>query len=239
MSVTVLHAPLHAPTVQPRRTVGLACGKRCGAHSVGFTEAYPPGMVKALARKKGWEAFCGSGGRDQRRGARDTTILLRAGSDVIGQWAWRVSEKTKPGRIAPDRFVTVVAYQAPGVGPFAHVAVHLNYVGPDVVRPVLKHVVEYVESADTLDRVLTFLDDDGFEYAVTGDVNLAERDEPGKRFRTPYDVFRRHSLTWRSAHLDVAAWSNGLRLAGFEIVPTHVTRSNHPWLRTTLKRKAA
>lgn len=214
---------VHSGNKTPRRALRLLTAPE--PDTIGINEARR--IMDLLALRRRYRLIVGEGGRDPR-GFHDTPILTRRSLVSLGSAAFQISEQVKPVRIAPDRWVTVSCFGHP-VGPVAHLNLHPNAAvqGRDEALP---RVREYAESMASLDRLLTFLDAEGFLCVVTGDVNY--RPEPGRKRwdSSPYEVFARHRLTHQNEGVDVVAWPRTLRLGRSVVLDKDRTGSDHPGL---------
>lgn len=173
-------------------------------------------------------------GRDQRRGAKDTTILTRKSLPSIGAGSLQVSEEVQPERFAPDRWFTWDAVAHPTAGPIAVVNIHPNatVMSRDADAPIVR---EYAESVDSLDRLLTFLKGEGLPPFVTGDVNWRRK---VRAPHSPYEVFHDHGLRIAVHNVDVVAYPRRqFELVEQERIAKARTGSDHDWLRATFRNR--
>lgn len=228
LSVALLN--VYAGNKTPRRAVRALL--KSGPDSAGINEGYR--IIPLLKLRRRYRVFHGEGGREPR-GFLDTPILTRRELPSLGTMALRISERAAPLKLAPDRWVTVSCFDHP-VGQVAHVNLHPNAAVMGRQEEVPR-VREYAESMDTLDRLLGFLEEEGFLCVVTGDLNFRPEPRARRAPHSPYEVFARHKLTFRNEGLDVIAWPRQLRAARARVLTKDRTGSDHPGLLVWLVRR--
>ncbi len=228
MSLTVLHAPLHAPSARRNPATVTREIRRHQATMVGLTEAY--GILPALHKMRDYRLVVEDGGQDRRRGQKDNPILIRTGLRSLGSGQVFGCDASTPLRIAPERWFTYSAHEMPGEGAVCHVVLHPHAGVQDKASGLLRtdndRAREYGRQMDGFAALLGFAEAMGWRIVVTGDVNFRDR---GSDPRSPYGILRGHGLEVVSRGLDCIAFSPGLRLDVREVdVPTTIT--DHPWL---------
>lgn len=261
-TVTILHAPNHAPDVAG---AAIRLATRTGAHSIGMSEAYR--VTRLLAAVDRYRLTVGRGGRDKRRGAKDTPILTQATLVSLGAGAVQISETAKPARLAPDRWLTFSLFES-DAGPIAHLNLHPNAgiahavpFQPDVElianaegnAKILKQdreaaaryaaparvlrVREYAESMKSLERYVRLFRLEGFLVVVTGDLNYPAELHEHLPVYAPAKVFERLDLAVWAEHLDYVAYDRRLTLTKRGVIDKRQTMSDHPWLLATFTRR--
>lgn len=230
-SWTVGHANVH----NTFHGVRMMHRERCD--SFGLNEANR--LTTRLVKVPTYRATYGVGARDLRRGAKANVVMVRKRYPSWGTFAVQASEQVAPAKWAPDRWITGVMLNPPNIGRIAHISIHPNAVvtgrGLDVAR-----VREYDEMMRTLDRVLTFVRDEGFTPIVTGDFNLRASDAPKQTFLTPYEVFDWHRMDTRTRGIDGVAFGDGLvPVEQLRVLTRERIKSDHPGLVLTLARRRA
>lgn len=226
MTLTILHAPTHV--VRSPRVIRRAT--RTAADSIGFTEAY--NAIGLLAARRRYRLTVGSGGRDERRGAKDTPVLTRKAHVSLGAGAMQVSEEVEPSKFGPDRWLTFSLFEHDDVGSVAHVHMHPNATVRNrrASAPIVR---EYRESMATLFTFVRFLRNEGYLVVVTGDLNYPNV-KRGPEW-TPHHTFARLGLDVWSVGVDYVAHDPRLALVRKQVIRGG-TDSDHPWLLATFRR---
>ncbi|KQW47086.1 hypothetical protein ASC77_18050 [Nocardioides sp. Root1257] len=228
MGLTVLHAPLHAPSARQRPAVVTREIRKHQATMVGLTEAY--GILPALGRMRDYRLVVESGGRDRRRGQKDNPILIRTKMRSLGSGQVLGCDAATPVRIAPERWFTYSAFDVPDVGAVCHVVLHPHASVQDKASGLLRtdndRAREYGRQMKGLEAMLDFAAAVGWRVVVTGDMNFRDH---GADPRSPYDILRAHGLKVVSHGIDCIAFAPALDLKVDEVgVPSSIT--DHPWL---------
>lgn len=224
----VLHAPLHAPSARQRPHAVQRQLRAQHAHTIGLTEAY--GILPELRAMRLYRTVMEDGGRDQRRGQKDTPILVRRNLVSLGSGQVFGSAASKPLRIAPERWLTWSTISAPSLGPVCHVCLHPHAGIQDKATGNLRTDIDRGRKADqqleVLGHLLDFAKAMGWARVVTGDVNFRDRPTAGA---SPYKVLRDHGLEVHAQGFDVIAGDKQLHLDVRQVhAPTSIT--DHPWL---------
>jgi hypothetical protein len=224
----VLHAPLHAPSAKQHPPIARRSIRHQQPTSVGLTEAY--GILPELAKMTGYRMIMETGGRDKRRGQKDTPILARRDLVSLGSGQVFGSEASTPLRIAPERWLTYSTVRVPGIGAVCHICLHPHAGIQDKDTGKLRTDIDRGRKADQQLKVLAHLLDFakamGWARVVTGDLNFRDRPTTGA---SPYKVLRDHGLTVDAHGLDVIAGDKALHLDVREVhAPSSIT--DHPWL---------
>lgn len=230
MSLTILHAACHGPSLVPAR-IRQAC-QRYDADSIEWTEAYKRNPY--LRTRLRFRMIVGKSKTDKRRGAKDNPILVRRTHKLVASGAVRACGPSHPVKIAPERWITWAIYDHP-LGRVAHYAAHPNAAVASAwdsdraakYRQQMQALAQLVED----NRTRYHVDHD----VISGDLNYHEGDPV--RDWTPKDLFKRLGMTYWCEHLDWIAWTEGLRLDRKRIIGTHENGQDHPWLLATLNRK--
>lgn len=230
MSLVILHAPNHGPTVT-QRNLAFALSKGVGAHSVGFSEAY--NHTAYLTSRTGWRTVVDVGS-DTRRGGKDNPILTRKSLTNLGSFSVQASAASTPLKIAPQRWLHVSMFQASTLGRVAHLNIHPNAAVQGESRNV-DRVEKYIDAMDTLDQMLTFLSGTGFRIVGTGDLNFGLEKNPTGWEATwaPQVVLKRHHLEWWREGIDWIFHGPSLKIAEQKKYTPAQTGSDHPWMRAT------
>lgn len=213
------------------RALRVMLRERCD--SFGFDEANRRlTMLRARTRYRVTQA---EGMRDSTsRGS--TPILTLKQYPSLGAITWEGSQLVeKSERIAPDRWVTLSAFEHP-IGNVAHINVHPNAVTTN--RPLsVARVRETAELWATVDRLLTFARAEGMLLVLSGDLNSPPSDKtPG--YSGAHDVIRKHMLTPIVAHIDAIAYDAKLRVTKTRIIDEATTGSDHPGIVASFGRRS-
>lgn len=228
--LVILHAACHGPTLTWRR-IRQAC-RRYGADSIGWTEAYRRNRFMRLRPR--FKMVVGKSTTDIRRGAKDNPILVRRRHKVIDAGAIKGCDASTPMKIAPERWTTFAVYEHP-LGRILHVALHPN-AGVDnawTSDRAAKYREQMQGLLDLIEAKKAELEID--HVVVTGDLNYRRRD-PARKL-SPRWVFAKLGLSYRVEGLDWIAWSDGLLLVHWRVIPTSENGQDHPWLLIHLARK--
>ena len=228
MSLTVLHAPLHAPSAARNAATVTREIRRHQATMVGLTEAY--GILSALGKMRGYRLVVENGGQDRRRGQKDNPILVRSGIRSLGSGQVLGCNPSTPVKIAPERWFTYSAIETPEVGAVCHIVLHPHAAVQDKASGMLRTDTDrgrkYERQMDGFTALLDFAEAMDWLIVVTGDVNFRDR---GSDPRSPYGILRGHALKVVSHGLDCIAFSPALGLEVREVdAPASIT--DHPWL---------
>lgn len=202
-------------------------------HSISLNEGY--GYIRLFSRLPRYRAFYAQGAKDRRRGGNSNPILVRRNLPTIGVLGWQTSKPSTPLKIAPERWITVCAYELPGFGKVAHVTFH-PHAGVRGLPATVDRVAKYGDTVDALDAVLTFLGRMNVSVAGFADVQIPQGYDPA--WRTPYDVFERHGLVAHGEGVDVTFHDEWLEPV-VETIPKSASGSDHPMHRLTLRRRVA
>src|SRR4051794_33543610 len=176
MSLSVLHAPLHAPSAAQHPAVVTREIRRHRATMVGLTEAY--GILADLGRLRDYRLVVEGGGQDRRRGQKDNPILIRTGLRSLGSGQVLGCNASTPVRIAPERWFTYSAQQVPDVGAVCHVVLHPHAGVQDKANGRLRTDIdrgrEYGRQMDGFTALLAFAAAMGWLIVVTGDLNFRD-----------------------------------------------------------------
>lgn len=228
MSLTVLHAPLHAPSAARNPGAVKREIRKHNATMVGLTEAY--GILPDLGKMRGYRLIVENGGRDQRRGQKDNPILVHSGMRSLGSGQIFACNASTPVRIAPERWFTYAAFEVPDVGAVCHIVLHPHPAVQDQASGKLRTDTdrgrEFGRQMDAFTALLQFAKAMEWLIVVTGDVNFHDR---GSDPRSPYSILRAQGLKVKSHGLDCIASSPELGLDVTEAnAPSSIT--DHPWL---------
>ena len=157
------------------------------------------------------------------------------------QLARKVGEKG----IGNDRYMTVVRYKR-WSHQYAHVATHWMAALQDRATGNVsvagnRRAAAMVGAAEKLEGKIRELIDEGREVFVTGDFNY--RIHSGAQFHlwdySPEAIFNRLGMPFRGVGLDWMAWTPGMRLIDFKVLPKGKAPnlSDHPWLIGRFKRR--
>lgn len=237
MSLTIACAPLHAPSVRQNPQALVRQIRSLGADSIGGTEWYP--VVSYVdAHMPGYRMVLEEGGRDQRRGQKDTPILVRKknadGERRVSMGSgqlWGAGAST-PTRLAPDRFMTF-SVTMEDRGPHCHTNLHPHPAVQDRATGrwnegagAEDRVEKFRGNMRRLDEWCSFVAGCDWDHTVTGDLNSWDR-FPANTRESPYRVLRRHGLTIHDSGIIVIA--SDMRLDVNERkVPAKI--SDHVWL---------
>ena len=228
MGITVLHAPLHAPSARQHPTIVTREIRKHDATMVGLTEAY--GILPALGRMRDFRLVVESGGKDRKRGQKDNPILVRKELRSLGSGQVIGCNASTPLKIAPERWFTYSAFEVPQVGAVCHVVLHPHAGVQDKASGLLRtdndRAREYGRQMKGLEAILDLAAAMGWRIIVTGDMNFRDH---GADPLSPYDILRSHGLKVRSHGIDCIAFTPALGLDVDEVdVPGSIT--DHPWL---------
>lgn len=225
--LTILHAGCHAPSLD-LGAVRLASS--LDPDSIGWSEAYE--RIPLLRSRVRYKVRVGRSRTDPRRGARDVPISRRRSHAEVDWWAIKACEASHPERIAPERWITGVAYRHP-IGVVEHINLHPN-AAVQHTDPDLDRVRKYADTMRRLESRIIRAQRLGRHVVVTGDLNWSGR--TGPRW-SPGRVFDRVDLRTWNVGLDWVAWSSHLRTTrgGLSIIGPDRTGQDHPWLLVGLK----
>jgi hypothetical protein len=228
MSLTVLHAPLHAPSAARNAATVTREIRKHQPTMVGMSEAY--GILADLARMRGYRVVVERGGQDRRRGQKDTPILIRSDLRSLGSGQVLGCNASTPVKIAPERWFTYSTLEAPDVGAVCHIVLHPHAAVQDATSGRLRTETDrgrqFGRQMDGLTALLDFATAMQWLVVVTGDLNFRDR---GSDPRSPYSILRRHALQVVSHGLDCIAFSPVLDL-DVRQVDAPVSITDHPWL---------
>lgn len=229
MSLTVLHAPLHAPSARLHPVILTREIRRHAATMVGLTEAY--GVLPALSRMSDYRLVVETGGKDKRRGQRDNPILVRKELRSLGSGQVFGCNASQPLKIAPERWITYATFEVDGVGPVCHVVLHPHAAVQEKLPTArllagVDRALQFGRQMEVFAALLTFAKAMGWAIVVTADMNFRDA---GDDVRSPYAILRAQSLTVVSRHIDCIAFTPKLKLDVSEVAaPDAIT--DHPWL---------
>ncbi len=228
MGLTVLHAPLHAPSARQHPIIVTREIRSHGATMVGLTEAY--GVLPALARMSDYRLVVETGGRDKRRGQRDNPILVRKELRSLGSGQVFGCHASTPLRIAPERWITYATFEVDGVGPVCHVVLHPHAAVQE--RPTgrllagVDRALQFGRQMEVFAALLTFAKAMSWAIVVTADMNFRDA---GDDIKSPYAILRAQSLKIVSHNIDCIAFTPKLKLEVSEVAAPD-TITDHPWL---------
>ena len=235
MSLSVLCAPLHAPSAKRHPHAVTAAIRHTGATTAGLTEAYPLPVRDALEGMRGRRVVVEDGGRDRRRGQHDNPIVVRSSLSSLGSGQLYGSSASRPSRIAPERFTTYSAIRHPDVGPVVHINVHphagVQSKASGRLRVDTDRGGKFAQHMRALDAFLTYAEATGWLAVVTGDVNFRDY---GDSAWSPYRVFRDHGLDVHAHGIVAIAAAKQLHLDVRE-VPAPRAATDHVWLLGTAR----
>jgi len=228
MNLTVLHAPLRAPSAARNPATVVREIRKHRATMVGLTEAY--GILPDLGTMRGYRLVVENGGQDRRRGQKDNPILIRSGLRSLGSGQVFGCNASTPVRIAPERWFTYSALEVPEVGAVCHVVLHPHAGVQDKdsgrLRTDTDRGREYGRQMDGFNALLDFATAMDWLVVVTGDLNFRDR---GSDPLSPYVILRERALEVVSNGLDCIAFSPTLGLEVTDVdAPASIT--DHPWL---------
>jgi hypothetical protein len=228
MSLTVLHAPLHAPSARRRPAVVTAQIRAHQPTMVGLSEAY--GILPELGRLRDYRLVVEAGGQDQRRGQKDNPVLIRRGLRSLGSGQVFGCDASTPVKIAPERWFTYSTVAVPDVGPVCHIVLHPHALVQSKVNGRIRtdedRPRQFGRQMDIFAHLLTFAKAMKWLVVVTGDLNFRDT---GDDARSPYQIMRNNSLKVITRGIDCIAFTPRLRLDVSE-VPAPTTITDHPWL---------
>lgn len=229
MSFRVLHAPLYGPGAGNNPEVLKAHIVNLHPDATTFTEAYPKPVRQALRSIDGQRLIQEDGGIDQRRGQYDVPMLVRSSLRSFGSGQLFGAEASTPERLAPERWMTFAAFEAPGLGTVATIGLHphaaVQSKATGRLRVDIARGREFEEQMRRFDALLTFVKAMGWTPVVAGDINFRNR---GDSFWSPYRVLRDQGLQIHDRGIDLIAAPKGLLKVSEAPVPKTIT--NHPWL---------
>ncbi|MBZ5736672.1 hypothetical protein [Nocardioides mangrovi] len=228
MALSVLHAPLHAPSAVGRSDVVVREIRSHAPTIVGLTEAY--GILDGLSRMRGYRMVVETGGLDRRRGQKDNPVLVRSSLRSLGSGQVIGCDASTPIKIAPERWFTYSAQQVDELGSVCHVALHphaaVQVESTGRLRVDTDRARQYGRQMTGFAALLDFAVAMGWLVVVTGDLNFRDR---GDDARSPYRIMRDRKLQVVVHGIDCIAFSRGLGLTVSE-VPAPATITDHPWL---------
>lgn len=221
-AIAVLHAPCHAPSLD-LGAVRLATS--LDADSIGWSEAYE--RIPLLRTRLRYKVRVGTSRTDPRRGARDVPILRRRSRREVDWWAIKACGPSEPIRIAPERWITGVAYET-GFGVVEHIAAHPHAAVQDR-DPDLDRVEGYRQNMRRLESRIIRAQRLGRHVVVTGDLQWNGLVGP---LWAPGRVFGRLDLRMWNVGLDWLAVSGHLRTVprSLRLLGPAETGQDHPWL---------
>ena len=228
MSLTVLHAPLHAPSARLHPVITVREIRRHQPTVVGLTEAY--GILPVLGRMHGYRLVVEEGGRDRRRGQKDNPILVAAGLRSLGSGQVLGCDAATPLKIAPERWFTFSVLEVPGTGAVCHVTAHPHAAVQEQPSGKLRTDIdrgrEFGRQMDVFTALLAFAKGMSWAIIVTGDLNFRDMgDDP----RSPYEILRAQGLKIVARNINCIAFTPGLGLDVSEVEAPH-SITDHPWL---------
>lgn len=234
MTFTVLHAPCHGPSLT-RNAVRHAMG--LGASSIEWTEAYNRNPL--IRSRVSYRTLVGKSKTDKRRGPKDNPISVKRGRQVIEWHAVKACRASVPLEIAPERWVTVVVYQEPGVGKVAHFAFHPHAKVQDSPpgndrqreKAFQDRRRKYAAGMRVLEGMVREMQAKDYLIVVSGDLNWRGDDGPTW---APAPTFKRLGLQFWNDGLDWIAYDHDLVLVKRRTISERENGQDHPWLLATL-----
>lgn len=232
MNLTVLHAPLHAPSANRNPAGVIRAVRGIEPDLVGFSEAYA--ILPELQALADFRLIVENGGADRRRGQKDNPILARRGltSHGSGQ-VWGCAPST-PLKYAPERWFTYSVTALGRGAPLFLLTLHPHPMVQDKDTGGFldnDRAKEFAAMMRRFDDLLRWADAMGWRVVVVGDMNFRDR---GDAPLSPYTIMRKHGLSVKSRGLDAVGFSPELRMDVRE-VPAPAGVTNHPWLLATSK----
>jgi hypothetical protein len=243
--VKIMHAPQH---IGEHLDENLAAVGRLRPLSVGFTEL-DPGKHSAMARVRralGSYDICTA---DIGAHSEEVAIGVRRSRFTKVQHVEVVQLHAKVGKlgIGNDRYMTVVRFTRFG-RQYAHIQTHWMAALQDRSTGNVnvngnRRAAAMVVAAVKLEAKIRVLRDEGREVFVSGDFNY--RLHAGKQFElwdfSPAAIFERLDMPYRAVGLDWMAWTPGMSLKEFTVLPKgkRPNLSDHPWLIGRFRRKKA
>lgn len=232
MALTVLVAPLHAPSARENPRGVLPQVRKHDADIALLTEAYPRALRDQLSHSREYRYVVEQGGKDKVRGQYDVPVLVRSELRSLGSGQVFGCAASVPRRIAPERWMTYAAQQTDYGGVCViNLHPHAGVQGPDGGFNRSHRTIGFRNQMRRLDTLLTFAEDMGWLVVAGGDVNFRDT---GRAPLSPYTVFREHGLDVHSDGIIAVAWSPRL---GFDVTTVKVPQgiSDHIWLKAVAR----
>lgn len=214
----IVHAPLRGPEVTTRE---MRRALKLEACSIGWTEAYR--RIPFLLRRPSWRIAVGHS-QTSLRGPGDVPVIVRRHHPLVDRWAIKACDAASPLRLAPERWITGLAYRHP-LGVIEHIAHHPNPImNPDATLSMRR---EYRNSMERLEACARAALELGRLPVITGDLNVT----PASPLEfAPRQVFDRLNLKWWAVGVDWVAWHRHLVPVARRVIERDVNGQDHPWL---------
>jgi hypothetical protein len=197
-------------------------------HLGGFVESHKfMDKVERMSFQNGYKAFRAPRpeGVQEKRGAWDPVSVTRKSMPDQGSIWIRAHGSSRPLTIAPPRYF-VISMSRVGGKDIAMFIVHTNAAIRGLDANKVDRVKKTGEYWDQVNAQMTALQAAGYKVFLLGDINLHEGDSY-QNATTPWQVFRRRDLKYRTTGLDCFACPVGFDIGQFKVIPGKPLGTDH------------
>jgi len=163
----------------------------------------------------------------------DVPVVFKKNLKVMKSWSRIVSKRAQVENIGMARAATAVRFEYQGQT-YTFINTHLNAAvqSKATKKPLsrsVKRVYEYIRSIIVLESMIKNAQKRGDIVILVGDLNYSPVKEGIWRY-SPQALFKRTKLDYRAHHIDYIAFTKGLKVKNFTIIPKARTGADHDWL---------